>query len=119
MKKILAADDDPGILALYSAIFTEAGYQVVTAPDAAAAMEKFLDDKPDLLVLDVDMPGGGGQRVFSITRRILQTGVPVIFVTGFEEAVLDTALWHDKVVVMRKPVDEPALLAEARRLTGG
>lgn len=119
MKKILAADDDQGLLALYQAIFSGAGYEVLLAPDGDKAMELFLSEAPDLLVLDVDMPGGGGGRVFSITRRILATGVPVIFVTGHSERVLDSALLHDKVVILPKPLDERELLAQTRRLLGG
>jgi CheY-like chemotaxis protein len=118
MKKILAADDDPGMRALYFTLFSDEGYEVQTAADADAAMETYMTFKPDLLVLDVDMPGGGGQRVFSVLRRILQLGVPVVFVTGFPANVIDNALFHDKVVVLQKPAPQATLLGEISRLLG-
>ena len=117
MKKILAADDDPGMRALYQVLLAEEGFEVEIAEDAASALEKFMSWKPDILVLDVDMPGGGGPRVFTITRRILQLGVPVVFVTGFPESVVDSALMHEKVVILQKPLDEAKLMAEIHRLT--
>ncbi|MCM2268251.1 MAG: response regulator [Elusimicrobiales bacterium] len=117
MLKILAADDDPAILEFYVSLFTDGGFEVQTAPDGASAMEKCLDFKPDLLVLDVDMPGGGGGRVFNLSRKILQLGLPVIFVTGLPEQVQHTALSEQKVSIFQKPVKGEALLAEARRLT--
>ena len=117
MAKILAADDDHGMQEFYKGLFVDAGFEVETAADGASAMEKCLDFKPDLLVLDVDMPAGGGERVFNLTRLILQLGVPVIFVTGLPERVQLTALAHQVVSIFQKPVNAGALLAEARRLT--
>ncbi len=114
--KILAADDDPGMLEFYKALFSDAGFEVETAEDGVSAMEKCLDFKPDLLVLDVDMPAGGGERVFNVARRLLQLGIPVVFVTGLPEQVQLAALTHQAVSVFQKPVTAEALLAEVRRL---
>lgn len=116
MKRILAADDDPGMLELYKALFAEAGFQVDTCEDGASAMDKCLNFKPDLLVLDVDMPGGGGERAFVMARKILAMGIPVIFVTGLPERVQGFALFEDKVSIFQKPVNCEALLAETGRL---
>jgi two-component system alkaline phosphatase synthesis response regulator PhoP len=116
MKKILAADDDQGMLDLYKALFTDAGFEVDIAFDGVGVMDKCLDFKPDLLVLDVDMPGGGGERSFIMARKILQLGIPVIFVTGLPERVQNFALYEDKVSIFQKPVKGDALLAEVNRL---
>lgn len=116
MAKILAADDDPGMLEFYKALLTEAGFETVTAPDGAAVMDKCLDFKPDLLVLDVDMPSGGGERAFVLVRKILQLGLPVVFVTGLPERVQNFALFEEHVSIFQKPVRADALLAEIRRL---
>jgi len=116
MKKILAADDDTTLLEFYKALFLDAGFEVETATDSASAMQKYMDTHPDLLVLDVDMPAGGGKRVFTTVRQILDLGVPVIFVTGLPEKVQDIPLSADKVSIFQKPVDGEALLTEVRRL---
>ena len=62
------------------------------------------------------MPAGGGERVFNVTRRLLQLGVPFVFVTGLPEQVQLAAVTHLAVSVFRKPVTAEALLTEVRRL---
>lgn len=116
MPKILAADDDLGMVAYYEALFFEAGWEVETAVDGASALNKCRDFNPDLLVLDVDMPNGGGERVFSVIRRILQLGKPIIFVTGLPERVRSLPLTYKWVSVIPKPVNGEILLAEIKSL---
>lgn len=110
MYKILAVDDDKSMTDYYSAIFSEAGYEVRTASDAVAGMEVFYDFHPHLIVLDAEMPEGGGEKVFSITRKLLASGTPVVFVTGLPERVTDYALTHTSVRVFAKPVKQEELL---------
>lgn len=107
---ILAADDDSSMTAFYKALFEDAGYTVTTADDATRAMEEFYNRKPDLLVLDADMPGGGGEHIFTIARKLLAGGVPVIFVTGMPDRVSGFALTQAKVRVFAKPVESQQLL---------
>ena len=68
------------------------------------------------MVLDVDMPYGGGGRIFNIIRRILQLNKPVIFVTGLPEKVQGLATTYRWVSVLRKPVGGDVLLDEVTRL---
>lgn len=116
MAKILAADDDAMMTAFYAALFSEAGHQVSVAPDGAAALDVYHDFQPDILVLDVDMPFGGGGRIFNLIRRILQLGKPVIFVTGFPEKAKGMAATYRWVSVFQKPVGGDLLLDEVNRL---
>jgi len=116
MAKILAADDDPAMLEYYKALFSEEGLEIETAVDGASALDKYLDTHPDLLILDVDMPNGGGERVFSVIRRILQLGKPVIFVTGLPEKVQGMALTYRWVSIFQKPAKGDELLGEVKRL---
>lgn len=116
MSKILAVDDDDLMTEFYDSLFSEAGYEVKTAPDAAAAMELYYDFKPDLFVLDVEMPCGGGERVFGIARTLLNSGIPVIFVTGMPERVTGFALTQSKVRVFKKPVKAEELLSAVEEL---
>lgn len=116
MARILAADDEPVIVEYYAALFSKAGLEVETAWDGSSALEKCRDFKPDLFVLDVDMPSGGGERVFTVIRRILQLGKPVIFVTGLPEKVKGLPLTYKWVSVFAKPINGSKLLAETRRL---
>jgi len=115
MAKILAVDDDLFILDLYKEIFTKAGFEVQTAEDAVAAVTKFQDFKPDLLVLDVDMPAGGGQKVFDRLRNLFQNATPIIFSTGLPETVQNLAKMAN-VAVLKKPVNPELLVSTAKKL---
>jgi len=115
MPRILAVDDDLCILDLYREIFTKAGFQVETAEDATAAMTKFQAFKPDLLVLDVDMPAGGGQKVFDRLRNLLLASTPIIFSTGSPEEVENLAK-NFNVAILRKPVNPELLIDTVRNL---
>lgn len=115
MAKILAVDDDLYILDLYKEIFTKAGFEVQTAEDAVAAVTKYQDFKPDLLVLDVDMPAGGGQKVFDRLRNLFQVSTPIIFSTGLPEHVENLGKLAN-VSILKKPVNPELLVAEAKKL---
>ena len=114
MAKILAVDDDLNILELYREIFAKAGFEVFTAEDASGAMGKFQEVKPDLVILDVDMPAGGGQKVFDRLRNLLMTTTPVIFSTGSPESVAGFA--RPDVIVLKKPVNPEVLIDAAKKL---
>lgn len=116
MTRILAVDDDPLMESYYRDVFADAGYEVRTAPDATAAMLVYYDFNPDLLVLDADMPGGGGERVFTISRTLLEADIPVIFVTAIPKLVLNLALTKTEVRIFIKPVKLEELLAAVKML---
>ncbi|MBU2573248.1 MAG: response regulator [Elusimicrobia bacterium] len=116
MKKILVADDDPGTREFYEALFGNSGYQILAIGDPAGVALCGGNFDPDLLLLDWDMPGGGGKKVYELMRVCQGRKVPVIFATGFPEKV--TINSGPEVVVLKKPVNAKVLLAEARRLIG-
>ena len=113
--RILAVDDDLCLLELYREIFSKAGFEIETAEDAAAAISKFQAFKPALLILDVDMPAGGGQKVFDRMRNLFQDATPIIFSTGKPESVQALAKNHN-VLVLKKPVNPETLIAETKKL---
>jgi len=115
MPKILAVDDDLCLLELYKEIFTKAGYEIHLAEDASSAMMKYQAVKPDLLVLDVDMPAGGGQKVFDRLRNLLLASTPIIFSTGSPEKVAGF-IKNPNVAVLKKPVIPEILIETVRKL---
>jgi len=62
-KSILVVDDDPEIVAVLSARLNKRGYKVSTANDGHSALEQAKREKPDLVLLDVMMPGKSGWEV--------------------------------------------------------
>ena len=68
--KVLVVDDDPIVLEITRARLERAGFEVVTRQDAVGTMRAVLDDAPDVVLLDVNMPGLSGE---VLTRLITGT----------------------------------------------
>ena len=82
-KLILAIDDDSEILQLEKKVLESGGYDVILAADGVYGMELFEEMKPDLVLLDILMPGPDGYQVLELIRQ--QSRVPVIMVTGVRQ----------------------------------
>jgi DNA-binding response OmpR family regulator len=110
---ILIVDDEPAMVGAISALVGRAGHRVVTAYDGNAALRRFSEERPDLVLLDLAMPGLDGVEVCRAIRRISQT--PIIVLTGEADErakveALDTGA--DDYVV--KPFGKQELLARIR-----
>lgn len=117
MKKILVVDDEENIRILYRDEMTEEGYKVELAEDGHAALEKIESFRPDLVTLDVKMPGIDGLEVL---RRI-RAGhpvLPVILLTAFGEFRQDFTTWASDAYIV-KSHDTTELKETVRRLLGG
>lgn len=68
VKKILIADDEPDILEIIQFNLQAEGYEVVTAKNGEEALEKAKENQPDLIILDVMMPGKNGMEVCNLLR---------------------------------------------------
>lgn len=85
---ILIVDDNPQILGMLSARLQKRGYDVRTAEDGEAALEKVHRDKPELLVLDVMMPKKNGWEVARAVRQDPETaGIKIIMLTAIGESI--------------------------------
>ena len=86
MKKVLVVDDAPVDSQNLQRIFADAGWIVITASSGAEAVSKAKAEIPDLIMMDVNMPGLDG---FSATRQLMQDpntkGIPVVFVTSKDQ----------------------------------
>lgn len=81
--KILLVDAQRETLELLSRAFLRASYEIVTAQDGESALELVTSTQPDLLVLDVDLPGIDG---FEVCRRVrLNSQVPIIILTARDD----------------------------------
>lgn len=79
-KKILIADDEPSVVKILGMRLKANGYQVIEANDGARTIELANQEKPDLIVLDVKMPGKNGYSVFRDLREAACTmSIPVVF----------------------------------------
>jgi CheY-like chemotaxis protein len=116
--KILLADDSMTAQNMGKKILAEAGYDVVAVSNGAAAMKKIASEKPDLLVLDVYMPGYSGLEICEKVRAAAETSrLPVLLAVGKMENFQpeETArVRADGVIV--KPFEASELLAAVQKL---
>lgn len=116
MKKhqsIMVIDDDPEMLQLLRRTFELEGYDVALAADGASGMMLLRDRKPDLLILDIMMPGPDG---YMVLERIRQSyDIPVIMLTAKREATsLEKALALGADDYVKKPFRPLELVARVR-----
>jgi two-component system OmpR family response regulator len=112
--RLLVVDDEPNIRELLSASLRYAGFEVATAADGQQALDVAASFRPDLLVLDVMMPGLDG---FAVVRRLRESGrhTPVVFLTArdaAEDKVSGLTLGGDDYVT--KPFSLDEVLARIR-----
>jgi len=83
--KILIIDDEPDVLTFLGTLLRKNGYEVVEAVDGVEGLKKVIDEKPDLVCLDLLMPEKTGIKMYREMRKDenLKT-IPVIMVTGFQ-----------------------------------
>jgi two-component system, OmpR family, KDP operon response regulator KdpE len=78
--RILVVDDDPAMVGAITALVGQDGHQVITAYDGLTAVRRFREESPDLVLLDLAMPGPDG---FSVAGQIRASGnVPILVVSG-------------------------------------
>jgi len=84
-RRILIADDEPDLRKMLTAYLEAEGFETSVATDGNQALERVRADRPDLIVLDVGMPGIDG---FEVLRRVrAESDVPVIMLTARSEEV--------------------------------
>jgi DNA-binding response OmpR family regulator len=113
MKKILLVDDEESIHLLYREELEEQGYAVHSALSGEEALDELNIVAPDLVILDINMPGMNG---IDVLRRIKEVhpDMPVILSSAYQEFKQDLASWaSDDYIVKSSNLNE--LLAAVKR----
>lgn len=118
---ILVADDDKDLVMALSIRLKAAGYLVLRAYDGEEAYEVAQENKPDLIILDVRMPAGGGFSSIDRMKHSLSTrDIPVIFLTAFDdEKMREEAGRLGAAGFFRKPFDDREFMEAIRRTLEG
>jgi two-component system response regulator (stage 0 sporulation protein F) len=100
MKKILLVDDEEGIHFLYRNELEEEGYTVHSALSGEEALQKMQIESPDLVILDINMPGMNG---IEVLRQIKERNskLPVIINTAYHEFKQHLGVWASDVYIMK------------------
>jgi two-component system, OmpR family, KDP operon response regulator KdpE len=113
--RILVVDDDPAMVGAITALVGVEGHQVITAYDGLTAIKRFDEELPDIVLLDLAMPGPDG---FSVAGRIRASGsTPILVVSGESgEAAKVRALAVGADDYLTKPFGRGELLARIHAL---
>jgi len=118
-KTVLVVDDEPDIRVFFASVLEDNGATVLEAADGDEAIELVRREKPDLVTLDLNMPGRDGGQVFEAIRKDEELAATrICIVTGRPEL---RRLIYDRPVpppegYLDKPVDEETLLRNARKI---
>src|SRR5438445_41401 len=117
-RRILIVDDDPVILRLLKVNFEMEGFGVLTAEDGEQGVTAATDEKPDIILLDVMMPGMNGLQVAEKLRGQATTkDIPIIFVSAKAQSVdIKAGLQTGAVDYVTKPFDPVELVEKVENL---
>ena len=106
MKKILLVDDEEGIQMLYREELEEEGYEVISAYTGEEGIQKFQEESPDLVILDIQMPGMNGIETLR-QMKMVNPKLPVILSTAYNEYKQDLGAWaSDEYVVKSSDIND-------------
>ena len=113
-KKILVIEDDPSTLRLIKYTLQQEGYQVLSAPNGLEGLRKARSEQPDLIILDVMLPGVDGFEICHRLRAEPQTAeLPILMVSGkAREIDKATGLKMGANDYITKPWHRPELVAK-------
>jgi len=111
--KVLVADDDADLRELIAFTLTQSGYLVLKAGDGPSAVRRFEEESPDLVVLDINMPGLSGFQVCEAIRERSRIPVMMLTVRGEEEDLV-RALGLGADDYLTKPFSPKELVARVR-----
>jgi len=114
-KKILIIDDDPTIVTYLRAVFSDNGYETCSAATGQEALGVVQQEKPDLITLDLQLPGEWGPRFYRKMTKIKECrNIPVIVISGIDG---DHAV-RNAVAFVRKPFDPEKLIGIVKNTIG-
>jgi DNA-binding response OmpR family regulator len=119
MKKILIIDDEKDMMLMLEKRLTAEGYSVITATNGAKAIALAKSQHPDIIILDVLMPGmDGGEVAEKLKEHSLTKSIPVIFLTALLTKTEEHQENHTigSNITFAKPLDTEELLAQIKEL---
>ena len=118
-KKILIVDDDPEIVTLLTRWLRNIGYEITAAYDSYQCLKMAQEVRPDLILLDVMMPAGGGINTFNKLKSSVYTStIPIIFITARPEEVRKQVKEFCIDGLFAKPFNRDDIINKIKELIG-
>ncbi len=118
--KILVVDDEPDIVKVLVARLKEQGFETITASDGQQALEQAEECQPDLIILDIMMPGMDGTEAAQKLKENPQTmGIPIIFLSALQTKSNEQNEGQKSGgnIILAKPIELKFLLAKIKEMT--
>ncbi len=111
-KKMLVCDDDVFVRILIKKVFEDRGFEIIEAGNGREGVESAIGERPDLIVMDYDMPEMDGYEAIREIRKDSSTSsIPVVFLTGLNiEPELKEKLEKEVVVYLVKPFQKAEII---------
>ena len=128
MRKALVVDDESDAREFVRAILEPDGWEVIEAEDGAAGIEKAKETRPDLAILDVEMPNVNGFEVFTELIKLPETaGTKIVMLTGVADKLgmrfsaddMGNFLGRQPDAYIEKPIDPDQFKRVVRDVTSG
>lgn len=120
-KKIMVVDDEQSLVELVRAIFGQEGFEVISAYSGSECLEKLKKEKPDLILMDMMMPGMSGRETTERIRADPKTkGLKIVFLTvaRFSEVGKDSLKNLKVADYITKPFDNKDLVKRVKKTLG-
>lgn len=119
-KKILVVDDESTIVELLTIALELKGYDVICAMNAAEAMKKAVENQPDLMIIDIMLPGESGLKLYERMKASPAADkIPVVFLTALNREQIDASCPDlNEIVIFKKPWDINELTAAIANILG-
>jgi DNA-binding response OmpR family regulator len=114
MSKILIVEDEENIRLLYKEELEDLGYEVFLASDGEEAIKKYDLQQPDLIILDIQLPGIDGIETMNFIRG-KSKDVPIILCTAYGEYKQDMKTWASDAYLI-KSADLKELLSTVKKI---
>lgn len=120
-KKILIIDDEEDILTYLATFFKDNDFEVITAINGKEGVKKAIDNKPDIITLDISMPEESGVKALSeLQNNLFTKRTPILIITGvasdFKRFISNRKQVHLPEGYFEKPIDRVLLLDKVKEL---
>ena len=119
-KKILIVDDSATVVRICSERLKHEGYEIYSANDGYQGLKRAKEVNPDVILLDLQMPAGGGVHTFeNLKASVYTSAIPIIFITAFNEKKVKQLIMEIGADgFIPKPINYPELLKMIKKLIG-
>lgn len=120
MLKVLVIDDDRSIVQVLRVAFQQKGSKVFAAADPVQGVRLAIEERPDVILLDLQMPAGGGSVAMrALSRNVLTHLIPIICISALQgDEVREACLAAGSQAFFSKPFSPSEVVAKAFELAG-